>query len=114
MKPEDIARVCHEANRAYCATLGDFTQASWETAPEWQRTSAVNGVAFRLANPGAPPSASHESWLAEKQAAGWVYGAAKDEAAKTHPCCVPYDQLPLEQRLKDALFIAVVDALSTS
>lgn len=109
---QSIARVCHEANRAYCASIGDASQVAWDDAPQWQRDSAVNGVIFCLANPDAPPSANHDSWLAEKERAGWRYGPVKDAEAKTHPCFVTYDQLPIEQQKKDALFKAVVAALA--
>ncbi len=44
--------------------------------------------------------------------AGWRYGLKKDPAAKTHPCLVPYWQLPAEQRRKDGLFAAIVAALT--
>jgi len=108
---EAIAKVCHEANRAYCATLGDSSQVPWDGAPAWQRVSAVKGVEFNLANPDAPPSASHDSWLREKEATGWKYGPVKDAEKKEHPCFVPYEQLPEEQRKKDALFKAIVAAL---
>jgi RyR domain len=112
MNEEAIARVCHEANRAYCATIGDLSQPPWEEAPDWQRSSAVEGVRFCLANPDAPPSANHESWLEEKRRTGWTYGPGKDPEKKEHPCFVPYDELPIEQRRKDALFKAVVAALA--
>lgn len=111
---EGIARTCHEANRSYCRMLGDESQAVWELAPEWQRESARNGVRFALANPGAPPSASHDSWLEEKRAAGWKYGPVKDPEKKEHPCFVPYEQLPLEQRRKDHLFQAVARAITAT
>jgi hypothetical protein len=111
MTPEQIAKVCHETNRAYCETLGDISQPRWEEAPNWQRTSAVNGVAFHLENPGSKPSHSHDEWLKEKEATGWKYGPTKDPAKKEHPCFVPYDQLPESQKAKDALFVGVVNAL---
>lgn len=107
-----IAQVAHEVNRAYCAALGDHSQALWHAAPQWQRDSAVNGVRFRLAYPGGSPSASHASWLCEKIKDGWSYGPVKDPAKKLHPCFVPYEQLPQEQRIKDYLFIGVVDSLA--
>lgn len=113
MKVLDLASVCHEANRAFCVTLGDASQPTWETAPEWQRVSAVNGVRFHLANPDAKPSQSHEEWLKEKAATGWKYGPVKDAEKKEHPCFVPYDELPAEQKAKDALFISVVEALKS-
>ena len=43
-----IARVCHEANWAYCESQGDHSQAPWDEAPEWQRQSAVNGVLYAV------------------------------------------------------------------
>jgi hypothetical protein len=109
---EEIARVCHEANRAYCRSLGDITQLNWTMAPGWQRESAINGVKFNIANPDAPASASHDNWLKEKLENGWTYGPVKDADAKTHPCCVSYEELPVEQRRKDALFKAIVAALT--
>jgi hypothetical protein len=110
MNIETIAKICHEVNRAYCASIGDCSQVAWEEAPEWQRESAVKGVEFQCANPNAGPSANHDSWLRVKLSDGWVYGAVKDAEAKTHPCIVAYDELPIEQQTKDKLFIAVVTA----
>lgn len=112
MNEEAIARVCHEANRAWCVGLGDLSQPSWDLAPDWQRSSALNGVRFHLANPRAPASASHDEWLGEKERTGWRYGPVKDAEAKTHPCFVPFEQLPPEQQAKDRLFKAVVHALA--
>lgn len=108
---EKIAKVCHEANRAYCQTLGDYSQPIWEDAPDWQKSSAIKGVEFNLANPDAPPSHSHDCWLEEKRKTGWKYGPIKDPEKKEHPCFVPYEQLPPEQKLKDALFKATVQVL---
>lgn len=111
MNIESIAKTCHEVNRAYCKSLGDHSQPSWEDAQEWQKQSAINGVRFHLENPNAGPSASHESWLAEKERDGWKYGPMKNPETKEHPCFVAYDELPCEQQAKDALFISVVHAL---
>ena len=107
----DIAKVCHEANRALCEGLGDNSQVGWEGAPEWQQKSAVNGVQFNLDYPQAPASASHDSWLAEKETDGWKYGNIRDPGKKEHPCFVPYGDLPQEQQAKDHLFKAVVASL---
>ncbi len=106
-----IAKVCHEANRAYCEILGDTSQPSWEQAPQWQRESAITGVLFVVQHPSAPVSAQHDCWLEQKRATGWKYGPVKNAEKKEHPCMVPYGELPHEQRLKDSLFRAVVQAL---
>lgn len=107
---EDIARICHELNRLYCLGLGDSSQVSWDEAPDWQRASAIKGVEFHMAHPEADASNSHESWFADKAAAGWTYGEVKDPEAKTHPCMVPFDELPPEQQYKDIQFKTIVDA----
>jgi len=107
----DIAKVAHEANKAYCQTIGDHSQPVWERASEEHKESYINGVANILQNPNLPNSIGHESWLQEKLSKGWVYGEFKDEEKKTHPCIVPYGDLPKEQQAKDALFGAVVRAL---
>ena len=45
---ERVARICHEANRAYCQTIGDFSQRPWAEADEWQRKSAIEGVVAQV------------------------------------------------------------------
>lgn len=111
MTINDIAKVCHEANRAYCAALGDFSQPSWEDAPEWQKKSAIEGVDFHLKNPFAPPARSHDEWLRVKKEDGWKWGPVKNIEKKEHPCFVPYEELPMEQQRKDSLFMAIIEAL---
>ncbi len=106
-----IARVAHEINRSYCASLGDASQPAWDDAPEWQKARALAGVDMHLANPDATPEQSHESWLAQKSAEGWKYGPVKDAEKKEHPCFLPYADLPAEQKAKDYLFRGVVHAL---
>lgn len=106
---ENIASICHEANRAFCTTLGDLSHKPWSEAPEWQKDSARKGVELHLTGDHGP-EASHESWMKQKIDDGWKYGEAKDEAAKTHPCLVPFSQLDENQQMKDKLFISIVHA----
>lgn len=108
---ETIAATAHNVNRAYCMGLGDFSQPTWEDAPQWQKDSAMAGVKAILDNPDTTPKQSHENWYRHKEAEGWVYGDVKDPEAKTHPCMVPYEQLPKDQQAKDYLFGAVVRSL---
>lgn len=106
-----IAQVAHEANRVYCVTLGDNSQPAWHDAPDWQQVSAIKGVLAIIEGRVTAPEHSHISWAAEKQRDGWKYGAVKDPDKKEHPCLVPFEELPVEQQLKDYLFFAVVTAL---
>ncbi len=111
MTVEQIARICHEVNRAYCAAIGDDSQVSWEDAPAWQKVSAVTGVKFVMDNPFAGPETQHNAWMSLKLHDGWRYGVKKDGQARVHPCLLPYDELPREQKLKDVLFRDVVRGL---
>jgi len=108
-----IAMVCHEANRAYCLTLGDRSQPAWADAPAWQIESVMAGVRSAL-DPiqVLSPEASHQLWMQRKHEEGWIYGPAKNPEKKEHPCMVPYEDLPMEQRRKDSLFLAIVRALT--
>jgi hypothetical protein len=111
-KIEACARAAHEANRAYCIAMGDNSQPSWDDAPDWQKSSARNGVEGVIG--GNSPKESHEGWLREKEATGWKYGPVKDPEKKEHPCFVPYDELPEAQKAKDSIFVNVVGAMATA
>jgi hypothetical protein len=112
MNDEQIAKVAHEVNRAYCESLGDVSQPCWEEAPDWQRLSAINGVVFHRANPNAGAEHSHNEWLKEKEASGWKLGPVKCSVKKEHPCFMSYELLPPDQKAKDFIFRGVVNALA--
>lgn len=107
---ESIARICHEANRALCVTLGDRSQKPWDEVSVHQKRMIRAGVDIHLQS-DLTPEQSHERWLAAKEADGWTYGAKKDEAAKKHPSMVPYMSLPEEIKLKDYLFTGIVHTI---
>lgn len=109
---ETIARVCHEANRVLQIAAGEEPSPHWDVAPIWQREAAAVGVERALA--GDTPQELHETWCDTKRAAGWTYGPEKNANTKTHPCLVPYGDLPDEQRIKDHMFYAVVRAMVAS
>lgn len=111
LKIEQIAKICHEANKYWCEANGDYSQKHWEDAEQWQKESAINGVIFKLNNPNAGDDAQHNAWMNDKIKDGWVYDEVKDVNKKTHPCIVPFNKLPEFQRKKDSLFCAIVEAL---
>lgn len=43
----------------------------------------------------------HETWAKYRLSEGWTYGPRRDDELKTHPCLVPYDQLPEEEKNYD-------------
>lgn len=110
-KPDRVAILCHEVNRAYCKSIGDDSQVPWEEAPGWQKDSALNGVMFHMQHPASRPEDSHMNWMEAKKDKGWTWGAEKDANKKTHPCMVPFEALPKEQKAKDYIFHAIVRTL---
>ena len=43
----------------------------------------------------------HEVWSAGRIAEGWRYGETRDDVRKTHPCLVPYEELPESEKEYD-------------
>lgn len=82
---DNIARICHEANRAICVCNKDLSQPAWDDAPEWQKESARKGVLFHVANPYADSKRSHDEWMETKLRNGWRFGPTKDADKKEHP-----------------------------
>jgi hypothetical protein len=109
---ERIARAAHAALSGWRAATGQTPPPAWDEAEPWMRESTIASVRWRIANPSAPASAEHERWMKEKRDAGWTHGPVRDDAAKIHPMLVEYEQLSEDERRKDALIIAVIDALS--
>ena len=36
----------------------------------------------------------HDTWAKRRMEEGWTYGSDRDDATQTHPCLVPYEELP--------------------
>lgn len=43
----------------------------------------------------------HEVWAESRISQGWVYGEQRNDEKKTHPCLVPYEDLPEEEKEYD-------------
>lgn len=43
----------------------------------------------------------HDVWAATRISQGWEYGLERNDVEKKHPCLVPYDQLPEEEKVFD-------------
>lgn len=82
---ELIASVCHEANRGFCAAMGDPVSAAWDEASEHIKESARNGVLFHMEDDHQPE--------------------------KTHPSLVPFENLLSYEKAKDHIFKAIVDQM---
>ena len=43
----------------------------------------------------------HEVWAEARIRQGWTYGEQRNDELKTHPCLVPYEDLPEEEKEYD-------------
>ena len=113
MPIEDIARVVHEANRAYNVTVDDpAPDGPWDTLPGWHQESICHRV--KLMIDGYGPAVIHQAWVDEMLARGWQPGDVKDPAASppVHTCLRPWSELPDWQQRKDVLAKAIAVTLS--
>jgi hypothetical protein len=44
---------------------------------------------------------THDVWAVGRIAEGWIYGNARDDKKKIHPCLVPYEDLPESEKEYD-------------
>jgi len=129
-RKEILARACHSAWYVYTVLgLGEEGEP-WDTAPEWQKASILDAVGFwdrqmveLVSDPYMYeehllvwarknlPLRSHRNWMNRKCADGWTYGETKDAKTKTHPCMVPYDDLPEADKIKDLVVVEAYLAL---
>lgn len=111
MNARVIAQIIYDANGALCRNNNE-DWIPWEKLTEEQQKGYEKAVLMKLANPSMTPKEQHESWLSTRISEGWVYGEVKDVEKKESPCLVPYEELPLNQRVKDHLFASIVLTLS--
>ena len=43
----------------------------------------------------------HEVWADNRMKQGWTYGEQRNDALKQHPCLVPYEELPDDEKTYD-------------
>ena len=43
----------------------------------------------------------HDVWAESRISQGWTYGPERNDALKTHPCLVPYEDLPEVEKAYD-------------
>jgi hypothetical protein len=108
-----IARMAHQMNCSLVYVASPFVPretepSDWDTAPAWQRETVIEGVQAILDGRVTGAGDSHRAWSEKKVSDGWIHGPVKDPEAKTHPCLVPFEDLPPYQQLKDHIFFQTV------
>ena len=44
---------------------------------------------------------THEVWARQRLAEGWKYGKERNDKRKEHPCLIPYEELPENEKNYD-------------
>lgn len=101
---QQTARACHYNNKAFCESIGDYSQSNWEDADDWQREAAIEQTTAHFENGPIDAGTSHRKWMEQKLANGWQVGPVKDGELKTHPDLVPFEDLSFEAKVKDYIF----------
>lgn len=55
------------------------------------------------------PKEAHDSWWEKYKEMGWKYGETYDPENKTHPDMVPYEDLDPREKVKDEVFLRLVE-----
>ncbi len=48
---------------------------------------------------------AHEIWAQKRLQDGWTYGPQRDDAKRTHPCLIPYENLPESEKEYDRAMV---------
>lgn len=87
----EISKIAHETMREYKESLGEPLPA-WDNAAQWTVQQFMN---------------IHNEWMRQKIASGWKYGPVKDAEQKTNPLLIPFNNLTVQEKIKDSLMSEV-------
>ena len=109
MTKGEMARIVHQCWASYMMGLGH----PFDPIPTDDILGSIErGIDFVAAHRAdIHPGMSHEEWMRDRLAHGWVYGPVKNVDAKTHPDLVPFADLPVAEKNKDVVFINAVRLL---
>ena len=107
---EDVARIVHEACRAYQNVLADpYPIEPWDALDSWRRETVITQV--KMIRMGLSPEMIQDAWVRRIESSGWTWGITKDPMAMTHPGLVPWESLPPEDKKKVMLAFRIVYVL---
>ena len=111
MIQKTIVDCCHNAWKEYMDSIG-HAYVQIEPTDE-MKESILSGALFYIKGfrEGRKPTPQemHDEWRRYKARDGWTYGGLKDVKKKEHPCMLPYQDLPKEERQKDEVFAMAVE-----
>jgi len=109
----EITKIIYEATRFEAKWSGrSIVPEPWEERDEAFRNQMTKVVEEYFKMDKLPtPEEAHDSWVKAYEKMGWKYGEKRDPVFKTHPDMVPFNELSLDEREKDAIFLAFIYVL---
>lgn len=108
---DKIACVAYTAIRTWCIRTKQEVSPEWTDLPDDYADHIKIVVARAFADMKTPSAKQlHERCLKDGKTAGWGYGAQVDREKKLHPDILPWEQMTMDQRMKDHIFSAVIRA----
>jgi hypothetical protein len=108
--------ISHAIVRSLRRAAGETDPGSLLKAPEWMLEATVEKVTAVQNGASLDPEEEHRRWCESKTKNGYVWGPYRnDDPAQGplyHPLLVPFETLPLIQRLKDSTPSDVIAELS--
>lgn len=110
-KDDKISELVYEFARLEAKIAGRrVVPEEWSLRDESFRKQFINIVLKYSSMDKLPsPEEAHNSWCQSYKDMGWKYGEVRDVIAKTHPDMVPFDELPIDERDKDEVFLYIID-----
>ena len=107
---EKIAEIIYEATRVEASwSKRSIVPEKWVKRDEKFRSQFVDMIDKYLSLKKLPtPTQAHNSWMKAYFKMGWKYGKTRNVVKKTHPDLLPFDELPKDEKDKDAIFLAFV------
>jgi hypothetical protein len=105
---EQIAKTAHAVHRAYCLEMDIPTQPKWEDVDSEHKDVVYNSIKHILSGSIKSAEDSHNKFVESKHARGWKFGEVYSIEDKLNPRLVDFNELTLEQRIKEKLFFECV------
>lgn len=115
MNQYKIAEILHNAISAIPRTDGSVI-VPWDALNGVLKDRAVDTVRCLMTDRMAlgveiPAKELHDIWHANMIDMGWYYGPTYSFEQKLHPSMVPFDELPDDEKIKDAIWSGIIYAL---
>jgi hypothetical protein len=74
-------------------------------------TSAVEVEGHLVALTELLANHAHDLWALQRLSEGWTWGPTRCDTARTHPCLVPYEDLPESEKEYDRNTLGTIRAV---